>query len=98
MADQGTALRHLIVISAQPKGISAYVANSPHFPIIRGDVFHRIVVKCNLYVGPTQACNPFVFDRFDLRQLIWENTLDTIELDRFSRLQNELGIAFGSSL
>jgi hypothetical protein len=47
----------MIVTSAQAEGIPALYSVMPHFPLFRGDVFQRVIVIFDPYVGPVQACN-----------------------------------------
>jgi hypothetical protein len=67
------------VISAQAEGIPVLYSVIPHFQPFRSDVFQRVIVICDPYVRPPRLA----IDRFDIRQFIWENTLDTIELVSF---------------
>jgi hypothetical protein len=69
-------LQILFVISARLGGISLgkgcelllTQAESPHLPVFHSNILDRIAIKYDLNVGPAQACNPFVVDRFALRR------------------------------
>jgi hypothetical protein len=67
------------VISAQAEGIPVLYSVILHFPPFRDDVFQRVIVICNPYVSPPKLA----IDDFDVRQLIWENALDTVKLISF---------------
>jgi len=73
------------VISAQAEGIPVLYSATSHFPLFRGDVFRRIIVICDPYIGPPRLA----IDRFDVRQFIWENALNTIELVSFLDAESE---------
>jgi hypothetical protein len=65
------------VILAQVEGIPVLYSVIPYLPPFRGDVFQSVIVICDL-------CWPrLTIDRFDIRQFIWENVLDMIELVSF---------------
>ena len=70
--------------SAQAEGIPVLSA-TPHSPPFRGDVFQRIIVICNPYVGPPRLA----IDRFDVRQCTGHDRVGIVSV-----LQRELSIAF----
>jgi hypothetical protein len=96
----------LFVISARPgelvlgEGCELFFtqAEIPHLSVFRGDILDRIAIKYDSDIGPAQACNPFVVDRFTLRRRTCPEMGECPRHDRvgivdnyFSRVKNELG-------